>query len=209
MQLFASCLHLFVDRPHLRTRHSKRQQKSHLDGDTTRIDTLTNTPSLLSAVSFPKSETISLNNASEPSTLLVETETKASYKLDFSADAFRLSEYVVDKDSAAYLRVPEPPALSQRGGSNAPTTYYSLTDSSIAAHGHDLSPKSYPSPSNQEVSKDDHETYIANLRQLQLGETDSEDFFTPGLCLSILHEDNQQDSASWERIDLLNYGWTA
>ena len=208
MQLFASCLHLFVDRPHLRTRYSKRQQKSHLDGDTTRIDTLTNTPSLLSAVSFPKSETISLNNASEPSTLLVETETKASYKLDFSADAFRLSEYV-DKDSAAYLRVPEPPALSQRGGSNAPTTYYSLTDSSIAAHGHDLSPKSYPSPSNQEVSKDDHETYIANLRQLQLGETDSEDFFTPGLCLSILHEDNQQDSASWERIDLLNYGWTA
>jgi len=184
MQLFASCRHLFVDRPHFRTRYSKRQQKSHPDGDTTVTPTLINTPSLLSAVSFPKFETISLNNIFEPSTSLVETDT-------------------VDRETT-YLRVPEPPSLSQRGGSNTPTIYYSLADSSIASH--DISPELYPPP---EVSKDDHETYIENLRQLQLGETDSEDFFTPGLCLNILHEDNQQDSASWERIDLLNYGWTA
>jgi len=193
-----------------------------LSAATAGIDSLANAPSLISIAR-------STHYHPQPSPSVVEIAGTTAHKLDFSADAFRLSGYVVDREAAlskAFLRLPEPPVLGEGGScerkSSAPTAFYSLSDS---PHGQSL-----PSSSNDgvssartrdrlprvEVETDDHKKYLENLKLLQFGDSaDQEkgDFFSEGLTFQLVCGEKKEEekrysaSLSWERIDLTNYGW--
>lgn len=191
---------------------------------TTGIDSLANTPSLLSIAR-------STNCHPPPLPPIVEIAGTTTPKLDFSADAFRLSEYVVDREAALskpFLCLPEPPVLGEGAscgrGSGAPTAYYSLSDS---PHVQPFSPSSPsndgvessardPLPCAESAEKGEHEKYLENLKLLRFGDSadqDKGDLFSEGFSFRLVSGKEEEEakrssaSLSWEEIDLANYGW--
>lgn len=211
-------------KPLLASRSNTQSMLSAATYTTMGIDSLANTPSLLSIAR-------STNCHPQPLPPIVEIPGTATHALDFSADAFRLSEYVVDREtslSKSFLRLPEPPVLGEGGScgrrSSAPTAYFSLPDS---PHGQPFPPSSASDdavessardrfPRVESVEKDDHEKYLEDLKLLQFGgsaDQEKGDLFSEGLSFQLVSGKEEEEakrfsaSLSWEKIDLLNYGW--
>lgn len=174
--------------------------------------TLSTAPSLFPSISLAKSETClpdlpslmhySHTTATKPTKQAdrdlpkfeaipsVNIHETASHRLGLSPEAFSRADYLSDEPN---LSMWESPSLTERNS----TAEYSLSNALEL-------PDSAPG-SRQE--KDEHEVYLDSLRLLNFGENSivvGKDFLSEGISSSLMQHG---DAASWEDIDLKNYGW--
>jgi hypothetical protein len=121
---------------------------------------------LLGDVSF-------VNTVPGPSKITLEpSPTSTGNLLDFSADAFQLDKYVVNKGetlvaAAGVKDLPSPPLLSKPGSGQAATIYYTMSSRDPDSPSGELFAGS--GQSSQGKRGDDLEAYLEDLKQLSFG----------------------------------------